>query len=134
MLDLDHPDTPHTFAIARADDALLALAKRMTMASTEDRKVLLKQARTHLQDMRKTVFGHWNGCSSKLQAIAELQEGLTRLSAIESDDDTDINRNRVCAACKNRIVQQELAYCPSCIEEVASGRQAISEAFGLWCI
>lgn len=48
MLDLDNPMTQHRFSAAALDDMILERAKLMTMASTEERHILLQDCQIRL--------------------------------------------------------------------------------------
>ena len=139
MLDLDHPDTPHTFAIAREDDAVLSIVKRMTLVSTNAKDALLDRAHEHLNAMRKIVNDHWNANPEKLDAIDTLEADVTRLARLESANDyVDNWKGKVCTVCNDKITHlkgySDMVYCPTCIRQVDDGRGAVDQAFGLWCI
>lgn len=139
MLDLNHPDTPPTFAIAREDDAILSIAKRMTLISTEAKRELLVRASTHFAKMRKITADHWGESKQMLDAIDVLESDLRRLAALESKNDfvTDW-RGKHCTVCTAAITNLEayndMLYCPNCLKVIDEGRNAVDQAFGLWCI
>ena len=138
MLDPDHPDTPNTFAIAREDDAVLSIVKRMTLVSTNAKDALLERAREHLNAMRKIVNDHWKADPDKLNAIDALEASVTRLATLESANDFANDwKGKVCTICNDRITnpkRYDMVYCPTCIRQVDDGRDAVDQAFGLWCI
>lgn len=139
MLDLNHPDTPYIFAISSEDDALLSIVKRMTLVSTSEKMLLLQRATDHLQAMREITLGYWGSSQSRIEAIDLLASQIETLSAIESQNDFVSDwQGKVCTVCDDRIHNLEqwrdMLYCPTCIKLVDEGRQAVSNAFGLWCI
>lgn len=139
MLDLDHPDTPPTFAISREDDAILSIAKRMTLVSTENKAQLLAQAIPHFAAMRSITIDHWGESKPMLDAIDLLEADLRRLAGLESGNDyvTDW-RGKHCTVCSSAITNLEshkdMLYCPECLKVIGDGRYAVDQAFGLWCI
>ena len=139
MLDLNHPDTPPTFAIAREDDAILSIAKRMTLISTEAKRELLNRALAHFAKMRTITVDHWGGSKPMLDAIDVLESDLRRLTSLESTNNfvTDW-KGKHCTVCSAAITNLEayndMLYCPTCLKVIDAGRNAVDEAFGLWCI
>src|SRR4051794_34233099 len=87
MLDLDHPDTDFTLAVARADDAVLSLAKRMTLVSTSEKAALLDQALVALDEIARIARQRWSDDRKKISAIEELREGMRALAALDSSND-----------------------------------------------
>ncbi len=87
MLDLDRPDTPPTFAISREDDAILSIAKRMTLVSTEAKRPLLAKAAVHFANMRSITIKHWGESRAMLETIELLQSDLHRLAGLASVND-----------------------------------------------
>lgn len=139
MLDLDHPDTPPTFAISREDDAILSIAKRMTLVSTEAKIELLAQAGPHFATLRSITIDHWGKSKPMLDAIDLLESDLRRLAGLESKNDyvTDW-RGKHCTVCSSAITNlesyEDMLYCPTCVKVIDDGRDAVDQAFGLWCI
>ena len=139
MLDLDHPDTPPTFAIAREDDAILSIAKRMTLVSTDTKRELLRSSVPHFDAMRSITSEHWGQSKAMIDAIDLLQSDLQRLAMLPSTNDfvTDW-RGKLCTVCGDAITNLEtyndMLYCSTCLKLIDDGRDAVDQAFGLWCI
>ncbi|TWU52008.1 hypothetical protein [Rubripirellula reticaptiva] len=139
MLDLDHPDTPPTFAISREGDAILSIAKRMTLVSTEAKQALLSRSIAHFAKMRSITIEHWGESKPKLDAIDLLQHDLQRLALQNSTNDF-VNdwRGKLCTVCGASITNLEkysdMLYCPKCLDVIDGGRDAVDQAFGLICI
>ena len=139
MLDLDHPDTPPTFAISRDDDAILSIAKQMTLVSTEVKRELLAKASPHFAKMRSITIDHWGESKPMLEAIDLLESDLRRLAELVSANDfvTDW-RGKFCIVCSTGITNlesyEDMLYCPQCLKVIGDGRNAVDRAFGLWCI
>ncbi|MBL8814561.1 MAG: hypothetical protein JNL58_00930 [Planctomyces sp.] len=139
MLDLNHPDTPPTFAISRENDAILSIAKRMTLISTEAKRELLDRALVHFAKMRLITMDHWSGSKPMLDTIDVLEADLRQLAALESKNNfvTDW-KGKYCTACSAAITNLEayndMLYCPECLKVIDAGRNAVDQAFGLWCI
>ena len=139
MLDLNHPDTPLTFAIAREDGAILSIAKRMTLISTEAKRELLDRALAHFAKMRTITVEHWGRSKPKLDAIDVLESDLRRLAALESTNNFVIDwKGKHCTVCSAAITNLEgyndMLYCATCLKVIDAGRNAVDQAFGLWCI
>lgn len=139
MLDLDHPDTPPTFAISREDCAILSIAKRMTLVSTEAKQALFVQAATHFAVMRSITIDRWGKSKPMLDAIDVLESDLQRLAGLESKNDFLKDwRGECCTVCSSAITNLEshkdMLYCPTCLGVIDAGRYAVDRAFGLWCI
>src|SRR5438093_8508367 len=82
MLDLNHPQTKFKFAIAREDDAVLSIAKRMTLVRTEEKRALLVRAQEHITKMRQILVEGWRNSQEKSAAIDLLQKQIQILATI----------------------------------------------------
>ncbi len=139
MLDLDHPLSRYVIAVAREDDAILSIAKRMTLVSTEAKRELLASAQPHLVRMRELQREGWGTSAKQMAAIDLLQEQLTQLAAIPSENDFYPDwRGRTCTVCSRPIENlkgyADMVYCRGCIQHIDTGRQAVDQAFGLFAI
>ena len=139
MLDLNHPQTKFVFAIARADDALLSIAKQMTLVDNPTKQLLLPRAHEAILMMRDCCLEGWGKKQKKLDAIDLLHKRITEFAVIPSTNDyvTDW-RGKNCTICESPITNLEkyddMLYCPKCLDLIADGRRAVYAAFGLWCI
>ena len=139
MLDLEHPNTPHILAISREDDAILSIAKRMTLVSTDAKQHLLETSLTHFESMRSVTTNHWGASKAKLDAINLLQSNLQHLAALDSENDFATDwQGKTCTVCSNAITNlkgyKDMIYCPQCLKTIEGGRRAVDKAFGLWGI
>lgn len=139
MLDLDHPDTKFIFAIAREDDAILAIAKRMTLVSTAEKAELLKEGRKHVSNMREILVQGWKKSPEKTAAIELLAKQLEEYAAIESTNAfVDDWEGKICTVCDTQITNlegyEDMIYCPTCLDTFSTGRGAVDRAFGLMYI
>ena len=80
MLDLNHPETPHTFAIAGKTSQILAVARRMTLVDWESKQILRLDADDLFEEMRKIVKTGFADSAEKLNAIDHFQQQLTILA------------------------------------------------------
>ncbi|MET1079030.1 MAG: hypothetical protein ABWY06_13530 [Pseudomonas sp.] len=139
MLDLNHPETKYTFAISGQDDAILSIAKRMTLVDTAAKKLLLPRAHEATSKMRQICIAGWGKRQGKLEAIDLLHLQIAELAATPSLNNyvTDW-QDKVCTVCQSSITNLEnykdMCYCQKCLELIAGGRHAVNVAFALWCI
>jgi hypothetical protein len=139
VLDPDHPDTDATIAIAHADDAVLAIAKRMTLVSSPEKPALLDAALRALDEMERIARRQWNGDAARRSAIDLLRDDIRALAALESRNDFVADpHGKVCTVCASAITSlpgyPNMTYCAGCLQRVARGREAVSRAFHLWAI
>lgn len=139
MLDLNHPQSKFIIAISHEDGMILSIAKRMTLISTEKKREQLALARKHFENMRSIMRDGWKKSRNKERAIAKLETQLAQLATTESTNDFLMNwQNKLCTVCHNEITNLEgypdMIYCRQCVKTIASGREAVAEAFGLWAI
>ena len=87
MLDLNHPQTKFVFAIARADDALLSIAKQMTLVDNPTKQLLLPRAHEAILMMRDCCLEGWGKKQKKLDAIDLLHKRITEFAAVPSTND-----------------------------------------------
>lgn len=125
--------------MAREDDAILSIAKRMTLVTTDQKKQLLEQSRMHFAEMRSILAQGWGRSRKKAAAIELLEHELAVLSALPSTNNFEKDwRGKQCSVCENAITNLEhypdMLYCPKCLELISKGRDAVAQAFGLWCI
>lgn len=139
MLDLDHPLSRYVIAVAREDDAILSIAKRMTLVSTEAKRELLVSSQPHFARMRELQREGWGTSAEQTAAIDLLQQQLTTLAAIPSANDFyPAWQGKTCTVC-NRPIENlkgyaDMVYCRGCIQYIDTGRQAVDQAFGLFAI
>ena len=139
MLDLNHPETKYIFAIAHQDDAILSIAKRMTLVDTETKQLLLPSAHGAISKMRQICIEGWKRRKDKMEALDLLHSQLSELAAIPSVNDYVTEwRDKNCTACGSKITSLEsykdMCYCPTCLKVIEAGRRGVDMAFGLWCI
>lgn len=139
MLDLDHPETKFIFAIAREDDAILSIAKRMTLVSTEEKADLLIQGRKHIANMRDILVEGWKKSRKKSAAIDLLSKNLEEFALVESTNDfVDDWKGKICSVCCSEITNlegyEDMTYCSTCLDKFGPGREAVDKAFGLMFI
>lgn len=125
--------------MAREDDAILSIAKRMTLVNTDQKIQLLEQSKKHFAEMKSILAQGWGKSKTKIAAIELLEQELAALAALPSTNDfvTDW-RGKQCSVCGNAITNLEqyrdMLYCPKCLDVLSKGRDAVDQAFGLWCI
>ncbi len=83
MLDLDHPMTQHIFAASGAKDRVLQRAKRMTLASSQQRLKMLEACGADLEKMRQLNREHFKASPFIFEAIDELEAALQTLAALK---------------------------------------------------
>lgn len=137
--DLSHPGSRNIIAISREDDAILSIAKRMTLVSTIEKVELLSRAMTHISKMRRIQLGYWGESAEKSAAIDLLAKQLAELAAVESRNDFAADwRGKICTACGAEISNlegyEDMICCSPCLNLVFTGRMAVHDAFFLWCI
>jgi hypothetical protein len=139
MLDLNHPQTKFTFAIAGEDGIVLSVAKRMTLVDTAAKSLLLPRAHEATKKMREICIEGWGNKQKKLDAIELVHNQITEFAAVHSTNDfvTDW-QGKLCTVCESEITNLEkyddMLYCPKCLDCIAEGRRAVDHAFGLWAI
>lgn len=136
MLDLDHPLSRFIFAVAREDDAILSIAKRMTLVSTAAKSALLTSARPHFARMRELQVEGWGESSEQTAAIDFLEQQLAHLASIPSENDFYPDwQGKTCTVCSHQIENlkgySDMIYCRKCLALIDPGREAVDEAFGL---
>ncbi|QDU75002.1 hypothetical protein Pan97_20220 [Bremerella volcania] len=139
MLDLDHPMSRFIVAVAREDDAILSIARRMTLVSTEAKRELLESANPHFTRMRELQREGWGESTEQTAAIVLLKQQLTHLAEIPSENDFyPYRQGKNCTVCSRPIENlkdyPDMVYCHACIAKIDSGREAVDEAFGLFAI
>jgi hypothetical protein len=139
MLNLDHPDTDATLAIAHADVAVLSIAKRMTLVGASQKAALLESALLALDGMERVSRQKWGNDQPKLSAIEQLRLEMRALAALDSSNDFSIDaQGKTCSVCSSAITSLpgflEMTYCPHCLRTIRGGRHAVDRAFGLWAI
>lgn len=139
MLDLNDPLSRYVIAVAREDDAILSIAKRMTLVSTEAKRELLLSATPHFTRMRELLAEGWGQSRRKTAAIEKLQQELTHLAELASENDFYPNwQGKTCTVCGRPIENLkgyvDMVYCRGCIQHIDAGRSAVDEAFGLFVI
>ena len=139
MLDLNHPQTPFIFAMAREDDAILSLAKKMTLVDTARKKELLETSLRHSAEMKKICDEGFKKTKKKHKAIELLESEITTLALVESTNDFLISwQGAECSVCKSEITNLEgypdMIYCRTCLGIIDKGRSAVDSAFDLCCI
>ena len=139
MLDLNHPMTKFTFAIAREDDRILSIAKRMTLVDTDAKTLLLPGAHEAAKKMTEICVSAWGNKRDKLDAIQLLHRQITEFAAIPSANCFVSDwQGKLCTVCGSEITSlpnyEDMIYCPKCLDYIDDGRRAVDQAFGLWCI
>lgn len=139
MLNLDHPDTDFTLAVAHAADAVLSIAKRMTLVGSPAKVELLSRALLALDGMERTSQQRWPDDGEKLRSIVQLRHEIRELAALVSSNDYLIDaQGKICTVCGAEITclpgYLEMTYCQPCLGTTDGGRHAVDRAFGLWCI
>jgi hypothetical protein len=139
MLDLNHPMTEHIFAASRHDDAILSIAKRMTLVPTEERDALLCRSREHFASLRKLNQEHFEHSDFIASAIDELESGCEKIaSLVSTEDHTDGCGS--CPVCSTVITNlkdyQDMTYCGKCLGLISAQRAALDslKGFGLFAI
>ncbi|MGB1252026.1 MAG: hypothetical protein ACPG8W_15520 [Candidatus Promineifilaceae bacterium] len=139
MLDLDHPQARFIFAMADEEAAITAIALQITAVDTEARQILLLYAYEHFDNMHAVLVKGWGVSQSKSDAIHTLQTQLQHLAMQPSQNNFDATGSKsACDVCGSQrqtlLTHPKDSYCPTCFDSVSTGRQAVSDAFGLWCI
>jgi hypothetical protein len=81
MLDLNHPDTPITFAVAAEHGKVLHYAKRMTLVSTQERQQILDEALNACSTIRVITKQRWGNAKNKNKSIELLEANLRELAS-----------------------------------------------------
>lgn len=139
MLDLNHPQTPFIFAMAREDDAVLSLAKKMTLVSTAEKAELFQKCQKHFSEMRKICSEGFKKSKKKSKTIDQLASEVKVLATTESTNDfLESWRGACCSVCGSEITDLEgypdMIYCRTCLRVIDRGRAAVDQAFDLFCI
>ena len=149
MLDLNHPMTPHIFAAARLNDAILECAKSMTRLSTPKRQELLQESLTRLERMRCLNTDHFEASPFVFAAIDELEHAVQALANVDVEEAAAASAAalEICPVCGTPLTQVKLdymprpedrlsVYCSPCLSVIFPARQKLdsSEGFGTWAI
>lgn len=139
MLDLNHPDTPITFAVAAEHGKVLHYAKRMTLVSTQERQRLLDEALNACATIRDITKQRWGNARNKVKSVELLETNLRELASTQSTNDyADSWEGCNCDVCDSLIEDlpgyPDMVYCRTCIAVVRPGLDAVDRSYGLWCI
>jgi hypothetical protein len=107
MLNLDHPHSKHVFAAARLEDAVLDLAKLMTLVPSTRRRELLEECQQTLGKMRTLNSEHFESSVFISAAISELDESLAQMAELKNGsiiEDRSAGEG-CCAACGAKITE-----------------------------
>jgi hypothetical protein len=139
LSDLDDPMSKAILAAARHDDAILHIAKRMTLVPTEARAKLLERCQEHLSALRTLNDEHFRASTFIASSIDALERGLASIAVLKSlEDHSDGSGN--CPVCGTRITHlkdyTDMIYCGKCLDHISEPRQNFDslEGFGLCCI
>jgi len=141
MLDLDNPMTRHRFSAAAIDDVILERAKLMTMASTEERHILLQDCQIRLERMRQLNAEHFKASPFVSAAIDELETAIRTLASVDvcvssATQAQALGMCPVCGTALTRIKTYVSIFCSPCLETISSARRKLDsgEGFGTWAI
>lgn len=114
MLDLDHPMTKHIFAAARAHDAVLFAAKKMTIAGQQDRLSLKDSCQAPLAQLRQLAKEHFSDRPSILLAIDEFERAVAELASLPCVPAYEALAHEDCPACGSALLRRnEYGYPPT---------------------
>jgi len=127
MLDLSNPQSEHIFAAAREMDRILMLAHKMTVASSEKRRILFQLTKAPIDELLALNRNHFGNSESIRGRIAMLAKSLLTLRNL---NDGQIGNDRSdgigdCPYCSTPIKRFQpqyrpkpddpwLIYCPEC--------------------
>ena len=141
MLDLDNPMTQHRFSAAALDDMILERAKLMTMASTEERHILLQDCQIRLERMRQLNAKHFKASPFVSAAIDELETAIQTLAGFDvcASSAAQAEAMGICPVCGTELTRIKTylsIFCSPCLETISSARRKLEsgEGFGTWAI
>ena len=135
MIDPTDPAHMHFCQFAGCDNAILFLARQMTLATTEQRASLLQECAAAFAAMRQAAELAWPKDSSKNSAVDLLEQRIKELAHTPSQNDfLKTWGGKRCTVCETPITApkglQRLAYCPHCISGVQDARTALKAVVG----
>ena len=122
------------FEVAGCDTALLFLARKMTLVNTAKRSALLAEATTPLNEMQRLVETTWPGDTVRASAVRGIEEQLTALAGVRSENDFLINWGaKRCTVCDRLIGAPKgmphLACCAGCLAPFQEARKVLRDSF-----
>jgi hypothetical protein len=135
MIDPADPAFMHFCQFAGCDNAILFLARQMTLATTEQRASLLVECEAAFAAMRQAALLAWPEDSSRNSAVDLLEERVKELAHTPSQNDfLKTWGGKRCTVCGTKIAAPKavlrLAYCPHCISGVHDARIALKAVVG----
>jgi|SRR5215469_7711517 len=124
MLDLNHPQSQHTFAAARFENAILERAKKMTLVPSLRRRELLTECQQILDKMRALNAEHFQSSPFIFKAIDELGRSFVQLAELCNGNIVEdrSSGDGCCAACESPITnfvpvpgRPRSIYCSPCL-------------------
>jgi hypothetical protein len=138
MLNRNHPQTKWIFAASRHDDAVLTLAKLMTLLPTIERQQLLGRIARHIERLHRLNREHFNASAFIERAISDLESACRSIANLQSGE-SRLDGRGTCPVCSSAITDlpdHDDVYCARCLDIVSDARRRLdsSEGFGTWAI
>ncbi|APR76815.1 Hypothetical protein A7982_02162 [Minicystis rosea] len=141
MLYLDHPMTQHIFAAARAEDAILMAAKRMTIAARLERIRIRDSCSAAFSELRRLNRDHFADRPAIPPAIEALEQSLSELAALVVVAEDGPPAELICPACQTTLERRGKygspapdrptdIYCSPCMETVMPPLQVLRSESG----
>src|SRR5215212_4788898 len=102
MLDLNHPMTRWTFAASREKDAVLSLAKLMTLLPTAQRQQVFKRLRRHIQRLQRLNEKYFENSPFIIRALEDLEAGCKTIAGFECTE-SRLDGEGSCPICRSAI-------------------------------
>ena len=137
MLDLNHPHTRYVFAASGADDALLNLAKAITLELREGRITLLQKCDPYFE-MLVANAGHMERGAEFEPVVADFRASMKKLAELNVVLDAPARESgEPCPVCEDvtaAIPGTAENYCATCIDVISKSRARVDRFFGFWAI
>jgi hypothetical protein len=136
MLDLDHPMSEHVFAAARAESAIVIAARRMTVASRQERLRLRDSCGSAFDELRRLARDHFSDRTAIPAEIDALERAVAGLAALPGVREEGPRAEEICPACGDRLKgrgrfwswalpRTNDNYCRHCLQMIISPLQVL---------
>ena len=139
MLDLNHPQSEYIFAAARAEDSVLEVAKRMSVAARKDWVRLRDGCATAFAELRRLARDEFAEVSAIPLAIDALEQAVGKLAMLPNVPEEGTPVDSECPACGARLgrrrkywfsapVNSTDIYCCRCVDIIMPSLSVLSSS------
>lgn len=132
MLDLKNPQSMRIIEASRADDAILELAKLMTLLPTAQRQQVLVRIAEPIEKLHRLNREHFGNSDFIEKAITDLEIGCKTIASLESTE-SRLDGIGVCPVCGTDIGglrKHSAPYCGKCLAAISDARERIESENG----